>query len=240
MGIGTSAPRFNLELGPIGSEDISLHVNGRSRFIGFVEANDVSVGGALTVTGAFNFGNAESGSIQTSSIAIGTSESSQPLQVGAGTTQIFVVDSLGSVGIATLQPQAKLDINGSTRFKSYSERVKQLDIIANAVAIDLSDANSFICIATSDINEFVLTNVPPESASFTIKIDQDSIGGHSISIDVFKDNTGTPIPIYWPGGVIPVVTPTANVSDIYSFKMFDGNNITSSGMYGVVGGQNFS
>ena len=57
---------------------------------------------------------------------------------------------------------------------------------------------------------------------------------------MFKDNTGTPIPIYWPGGVVPIVTPTANVSDIYSFKMFDGDNITSSGMYGVVGGQNFS
>ena len=240
VGIGTSAPRFNLELGPIGSEDISLHVNGKSRFIGFVEANDIIVGGALTATGEFNFANIESGNIQASSIAIGTSEPSQPLQVGAGTTQIFVVDSLGSVGIATTQPKANLDINGTTRFKSYSERVKQLNIVANAVAINLSDANSFTCVATSDINEFVLTSIPSESASFTIKIDQDSIGGRTISIDVFKDNTGTPIPIYWPGGVVPVVTPTANVSDIYSFKIFDGDSITSSGMYGVVGGQNFS
>ena len=195
VGIGTSVPRFNLELGPIGSEDISLHVNGKSRFIGFVETNIV-VGGALTVTGAFNFGNVESGNIQSSSIAIGTSEPSQPLQVGTGTTQIFVVDSLGSVGIASTQPQTNLDINGTTRFKSYSERVKQLSIVANAVAINLSDANSFTCVATSDINEFVLTNIPSESASFTIKIDQDSIGGRTISIDVFKDNTGTPIPIY--------------------------------------------
>ena len=240
VGIGTSVPRFNLELGPIGSEDVSLHVNGKSRFIGFIETNDIIVGGALTATGAFNFANVESGNIQASSIAIGTSEPSQPLQVGTGTTQIFVVDSLGSVGIASTQPQANLDINGTTRFKSYSERVKQLNIVANAVAINLSDANSFTCVATSDINEFVLTNIPSESASFTIKIDQDSIGGRTISIDVFKDNTGTPIPIYWPGGVVPVVTPTANVSDIYSFKIFSGDNITSSGMYGVVGGQNFS
>ena len=240
VGIGTSAPRFNLELGPIGSEDISLHVNGKSKFVGFVETNDVTVGGALTVTGAFNFGNAASGSIQASSIAIGTSEPSQPLQVGSGATEVFVVNQTGSVGIASTQPMANLDVNGTARFKSYSERVKQLDIVANAVAIDLSDANSFTCTATSDINEFVLTNIPSESASFTIKIDQDSIGGRTISIDVFKDNTGAPIPIYWPGGVVPVVTPTANVSDIYSFKMFDGENITGSGMYGVVGGQNFS
>ena len=93
VGIGTSVPRFNLELGPIGSEDISLHVNGKSRFIGFVETNDIVVGGALTVTGAFNFGNVESGNIQSSSVAIGTSEPSQPLQVGTGNTCIFVVDS---------------------------------------------------------------------------------------------------------------------------------------------------
>ena len=118
--------------------------------------------------------------------------------------------------------------------------MKQLSIVANAVAINLSDANSFTCVATSDINEFVLTNIPSESTSFTIKIDQDSIGGRTISIDVFKDNTGTPIPIYWIWRSCSVVTPTANVSDIYSFKMFDGDNITSSGMYGVVGGQNFS
>ena len=59
VGIGTSVPRFNLELGPIGSEDISLHVNGKSRFIGFVETNDI-VGGSLTVTGTFDFANAKS------------------------------------------------------------------------------------------------------------------------------------------------------------------------------------
>ena len=240
VGIGTSAPRFNLELGPIGSEDTSLYVNGNSEFIGFVELNDIVVGGALTVTGTFDFTNAKSGNIQASSVAIGTSEPSQPFQVGSGTTEVFVVDSFGSVGIASTQPMANLDVNGAARFKSYSERVKRLDIVANAVAIDLSDANSFTCTAISDINEFVLTNIPSESASFTVKIDQDSVGGRTISIDVFKDNTGTPIPIYWPGGVVPIVTPTANVSDIYSFKMFDGDNITSSGMYGVVGGQNFS
>ena len=36
------------------------------------------------------------------------------------------------------------------------------------------------------------------------------------------------------------MTSTASRTDIYSFKFFDGNNITSAGLYGVVGGQNFS
>ena len=87
----------------------------------------------LTVTGTFDFTNAKSGNIQASSVAIGTSEPSQPFQVGSGTTEVFVVDSFGSVGIASTQPMANLDVNGAARFKSYSERVKQLDIVANAV-----------------------------------------------------------------------------------------------------------
>jgi hypothetical protein len=62
-----------------------------------------------------------------------------------------------------------------------------------------------------------------------------------IRIDTFKTSGGVTIPVYWPGGgVLPIVTPTANRSDIYTFKTFDGNNITSVGLYGVVVGQNFT
>ena len=54
-------------------------------------------------------------------------------------------------------------------------------------------------------------------------------------------NDAVAIPVYWPGGgVLPIVTTTADRSDIYSFKLFDGDNVTSSGLYGVVGGQNFA
>ena len=72
-----------------------------------------------------------------------------------------------------------------------------------------------------------------------MKIDQDSTGGRSVGIDTFRINTGTSVPIYWPGGSVPVVTTTASRTDIYSFKTFD-NNITASGLYGVIGGQNFA
>ena len=63
----------------------------------------------------------------------------------------------------------------------------------------------------------------------------------TVDVDSFKDlNLTTPIPVYWPGGVVPTVTTTANRTDIYSFKFFDGSSITTAGLYGVVGGQNFS
>ena len=49
------------------------------------------------------------------------------------------------------------------------------------------------------------------------------------------------MPVHWPSGVIPEVTTTAERTDIYSFKIFDGTDdaLTALGVYGVVTGQNF-
>ena len=122
-----------------------------------------------------------------------------------------------------------------------TETVASPTITGNEVTLDLSVAQSFTVTASDTINAFVLTNPPSGSTSFTIKIVQDSTGGRSVGIDTFKNNSGTPIPVYWPGGgVLPIVTTTADRADIYSFKTFDGDSITSAGLYGVVGGQNFA
>ena len=106
--------------------------------------------------------------------------------------------------------------------------------------MDLSHAQSFICTATSDITKFDLTNLPPGSTSFTIKVQQDGIGNRTVGIDNFSINGSALIPVRWPGGIAPVVTVTADRSDIYSFKIWDGNNAVSEGLYGVIGGQNFA
>ena len=247
VGIGTSVPRFNLELGAIGTSSTSLHVNGTSTFIGFVTTGRVFVGGALTTRSAYEINNISSGVIRASSIGIGTTNPITPLQIGTASTlgvptngHIFVVTGIGSVGIGTTVPRAHLDIEGHTRFKTYSENIEYLLVVSNQVTIDLSKAQSFICTATSDITQFNLLNPPSASTEFTIKIDQDSIGGRTVGIDTFRNSVSVAIPVYWPGGgVLPIVTPTANRSDIYTFKIFDGRNITSVGLYGVVVGQNF-
>lgn len=248
VGIGTSVPRFNLELGAIGTSSTSLHVNGTSTFIGFVTTGNVFVGGALTTRSAYEINNLSSGVIRASSIGIGTTNPITPLQVGTASSlgvptngNIFVVTGIGSVGIGTTIPRSHLDIEGHTRLKTYSENVEYLLVVANQVTIDLSKAQSFICTATSNINQFNILNPPFASTEFTIKIDQDSTGSRTVGIDTFRDSIGSVIPVYWPGGgVLPIVTPTASRSDIYSFKTFDGSNITSVGFYGVVVGQNFA
>jgi hypothetical protein len=103
VGIGTSVPRFNLELGPIGTSSTSLHVNGTSTFIGFVTTGNVFVGGALTATGAYQIDNISSGIIRASSIGIGTTNPLTPLQIGTASSlgvptngQIFAVTGIGS------------------------------------------------------------------------------------------------------------------------------------------------
>ena len=112
-------------------------------------------------------------------------------------------------------------------------------VVSGVVTIDLSNAQSFICTATSAITQFTVSNPPSGSSSFTLRLTQGS-SAVAVGIDTFKTSGGADIPVYWPGGLAPIVTPTADATDIYSFKTFDGDNLASVGLYGVVGGQNFS
>ena len=88
------------------------------------------------------------------------------------------------------------------------------------------------------IDRFRLYNVPSGSTSFTIKIV--NTGGVGVGINTFHVGAGNTFNVLWPGGVVPIVTTTTNATDIYSFKIFDGDNLATAGMYGVIGGQNYA
>jgi hypothetical protein len=233
IGIGTSVPRFNLELGAIGTSSTSLHVNGTSTFIGFVTTGNIFVGGAITAN-SYNFaggtGQINAGIITATNISI-----------GVGGTAITTVSTGSSVGIGTTLPRAKLDIEGSVRFKTYFETVRAVTSASNIATLDLSLAQTFTLTTSEAVNSFKILNPPSGSTTFNLKITQGATA-YSVGIDTFFASDGiTAIPIYWPtGGVIPIVTPTASAVDIYSFKIYDGSNLSSVGMYGVVGGQNFA
>jgi hypothetical protein len=231
VGIGTTLPTATLEVGSVGVGTTSLLVNGVGHFVGILTANHAFVSGILTSTGAYDLkstlGKITAGIVTTATLVVGT----------GGT--VITTSSNQRVGIGTLTPRAKFDVEGHARLKTYSENVGFATVVSNVVTIDLSEAQTFICTATASITQFTLKNIPSGSSSFTLRIDQDSSGGRSVGIDTFKNTGGTAIPVYWPGNVVPIVTTTASRSDIYSFKIFDGDNPTSVGFYGVVGGQNF-
>jgi len=222
IGIGTSTPGYTLEVGDKGDTGLDLVVNGMTKLTGLTTVSDINVTGILTASNAnLTSANVSAGIVTANNIQVGTA----------------LTTASNNVGVGTATPRVKFDIEGAARFKTYSEHVEAPTVSSNVVTIDLSKAQSFVVSASDDIDYFTLTNIPSDSTSFSIKITQDSTGDRAVGIDTFKTSGGTAIPVYWPGGgVIPIVTQTADRADIYSFKTFDGG----STLYGVVGGQNFA
>ncbi len=149
---------------------------------------------------------------------------------------------LASVGIGSTQPRGKLDVQGHTRLKTTSsDNFSLVGVNGGICALDLSISQNFIVDVTESISKFTLSNVPNGASDFTIRTDQNSIGNYGVGIDTFRDSSNNIIPVYWPGGgVLPIVTLTASRSDIYSFKIINGSDILTEGIYGVVIGQNFA
>ena len=222
IGIGTSVPGYTLEVGDPAGTGLDLVVNGMSKFTGLTTVSDINVTGILTAANALlTDANITAGIVTATNLQVGTA----------------ITTSSNNVGLGTASPRAKLDIEGETRLKAYSEHVEALSISSNEVTINLSLANTFTLTVDRDVDSFVLTNIPSDSTEFTIKISQDSTGSHAVGIDTFKTSGGVAIPVYWPGGgVLPIMTQSASKTDIYSYKTFDGGTT----LYGFVGGQNFA
>jgi hypothetical protein len=226
VGVGTSSPRFNLEVGAVGAGGTSLWVNNEARIDGLLRTNNIIVSGNLTAN-SYNF-TSNTGTIQAGIVTATT------LIVGTGGTAITTLGS--NVGIGTSVPRAKLDVEGHTLLKTLSTNVQNLEILFNSVNIDLSSGQTFELLLDSNVDYFVITNPPNGSSNFTIKITQNFAGNGVASLDDFRTSSGSSVPIYWPGGgVLPIVTPVAGSSDIYSYRTFD-SGVT---WYAVVVGQNF-
>ena len=229
VGIGTTV-NVTAQLQVAGTAATSLYVTNGSRFISTATfESEVSVGGTLSAT-KFNLNGPTQGYINAGVTTSGI------IHVGVAGTVLNVDVSTANVGIGTSVARSTLDVEGRVRLKTYNEHVHAVTSSSNVVTIDLSEAQNFTLTVTEDVNQFTIINIPSESSAFTLKITQDSTGNRAVGIDTFKTAGGVDIPVYWPGGgVLPIVTPTADRSDIYSFKTFDGGGT----FYGVVGGQNF-
>ena len=225
VGIGTSVPRFNLELGNVGTSNTTLYVNGRARFVGILTANDLFVSGIVTAT-SFNLDNRNNGRVIS-----GILSAYNNLFVGVGGTAL--TSSAEKIGIGTATPRDKLDVVGNARIQTYSQNVISSTVSTGSATIDLSRGQYFDITPTNNVSSFIISNVPSGASTFTIKIS----GGFTANLDNFVNTGGLSIPVYWPGGgVLPIVTPNASRFDVYSFTTFD-SGVT---WLGTVIGQNFA
>ena len=229
IGMGVSTGDIYAQAHIAGSAQTSLYASNAAVFDGQVDFNtSVNVGGALTMTGAYDIDNT-SGRI-TAGVVTATT-----IQSGTGST-IMSVTSTG-VGIGTAIARAHLDIEGPTRLGSYHEIASNVVSSSGVVTLDLKNRQSFLLTTTENITRFDITGLAANSTTaFTVKILQ---GGtpRTVAINNFNNiDTGSPVTVQYPGGVVPTVTNVAAKTDIYSFMTFDGGTT----LYGVIGGQNFS
>ena len=235
VGIGTSvATGAKATIGAVGDTGTSLHVNEKANFAGVIEANNAVITGFTTITGDYSIANTggeiTAGKITTTDLIVGTA----------------LTTSSNKIGVGTATPRALLDVEGVLRTTALAENVDSgLDITGSSpnrkVILDLAQSSVFELDVDTAVDVFELRNPPSDGGTFTLKITQNSTGGFAVDVDSFKNlNLTNSIPVYWPGGVVPTVTTTANRTDIYSFKFFDGSDLVNKGLYGVVGGQNFS
>jgi len=231
VGIGTSIG-ITAQLQIAGTAATSLYVTNGSRFISTATfESEVSVGGtfssskfALISTGNTD-GRIKAG-VTTSNI----------IHVGTSGTVFNAILSTGNVGVGTSVARSKFDVEGRIRYKTIHGHVGIVTSVSNVVTLDLSRSQNFTLTLNEKVDSFTITNIPNDASEFTIKIVQDSTGGHNVGLDTFKTSGGSDIPVFWPGGgVLPGITTTASRADIYSYKTFDGG----SNFYGVVVGQNF-
>ena len=265
IGIGsTTAGRSNITLNldgtnnaNVGAGGTDLHVVNTSKFLrqseftgGINLDNDLGIGVSsaghkLHVLTADNAGALLESTDATSLIAFKDNSTTNNVQLGAVTDDLIIktggservrLSSAGKVGIATATPRATLDVEGETRLKTYTELPVPVGSSSGIVNLDLSAGQTFTVTTTEDITEFRCTNFTSSMATaFTIKLVQGTTA-RNVGIDTFKTSAGVVIPVYWPGGIEPTVTKTADAIDVYSFMTFDGG----SSLFGVVGGQNFS
>ena len=116
VGIGTTLPRYTLEVGAVGAAGTSLWVNGDARITGILSVgtatitldpntNKVHVGTGITL-------DANTGNIELSGSVVATTgiTSSTDLQIGIGGTILTTHNN--RVGINSVTPEYTLDVGG--------------------------------------------------------------------------------------------------------------------------------
>lgn len=151
----------------------------------------------------------------------------------------------GKVGIGTTSPSDLLTVTGSINNKSgtlYTGCVNEqvvtaaIDGTTGLVTLNMGVATVFNITLTRSIAKFALSNKPSNSGVYnmTLIITQDITGGRTINW-TFDPYSGSNVTIKWAQGFVPIMTTTANKTDIYSLLSYDGG----STWFGFVGGQNF-
>ena len=134
VGIGTTNPRFALEVGSVGASGTSLYVNGDARVTGILtvgsssitldgSSNTINVGSGVTING--NTGIISATDFYASGMQVGVITASTIIYEGATLYNAWQetsagINTLSNVGIGTTNPTSALTVKGNTSLETLS------------------------------------------------------------------------------------------------------------------------
>ena len=240
VGIGTSIPTsgtatdfllgYSLTVGSAvpGVAGTSLHVHDDTRITGsLIVDTHALVSGVSTIAGPYRITSSSDGYLVGTALTVTSSN----------VTGLATCNNVFISGITTS--------DSHTYLRSFSETNNSVTQAGGILTLDLSTGQNFEVTLAANITEIRLTNPPADSSamSFTVKFTQPSNAFYTIDLDDIRITPfaeANRVTTKWPGQVVPVMSQAANAIDIYSFKTFDVSNLNTSGLYGVIGGQNFA
>ena len=134
VGLGTTNPRFALEVGSVGSSGTSLWVNGDARITGILtigtssitldgSTNTINVGSGITING-------NTGVISATQIYVGGAEVGSVSAGGTWAVTSAGIHTTKNVGIGTTNPTSKLEVIGGVKVSGIVTSNSQF-VIAN-------------------------------------------------------------------------------------------------------------
>ena len=240
VGIGTSIPTsgtatdfllgYSLTVGSAvpGVAGTSLHVHDDTHITGsLIVDTHALVSGVSTLAGPYRITSSSDGYLVGTALTVTSSN----------VTGLATCNNVFISGITTS--------DSHTYLRSFSETNNSVTQSGGILTLDLSTGQNFEVTLAANITEIRLTNPPADSSamSFTVKFTQPSNAFYTIDLDDIRITPfaeANRVTTKWPGQVVPVMSQAVNAIDIYSFKTFDVSNLNTSGLYGVIGGQNFA
>ena len=245
VGIGTTNPRFALEVGAVGASGTTLFVNGDARVTGIVTigpasitlngiTNIINVGTGITINGS-------TGIISATAIVLGGTT-----LTGAGSSQFVTtaagIHTLSNVGIGTTNPTSKLTVSGDVKvtgnlitsgISTFSGPIYEgvtdsfnTSLTPSSGTLTISTLNSSIVVGalTTSITTWAFTGVNTTNGraiSISMIIDSNSLYTYGDACSV--NGIGVTNGVRWAGGLAPTAT---NNEDILSFNIVIDNSAT--------------
>ena len=209
-----------LDVNTGGSIGGSISVNGSvtaTSFVGNVTGSASTAAFATTSFGLSGSPNVIVGIATATSLGIATNSTTQPFQVGSGST-IVLVDNQGDLGIGTASVPTRLYVQGTS-----ASNIVGLGTTNAATTLNFAAGNNFSLTLVGNITLNNPTGLTTGQSGI-ILIQQDSGGSRTVGFGSFWD---------FPSATAPTLSTGANALDCLTYFVRNSTSIVTNSLIGI-------